>query len=287
MKPGPLKYVRPNSIAEAIERLAKGGMDSKILAGGQSLVPMLNLRMIAADQLIDIMGISALSQFSDEGNEVYLGACVTHEQIQVVAVPDPSNGLMPTVANRLAYQAVRNRGTIGGSLALADPAAEWLATTAVLGATIEWQGLDGPRSCLAEDFVVGAYMTRLDVSDVLTGIRIPRLSAEAKWGTYKLCRKVGEFAHTLATVIRHPKSSRAFLGAAEGAPIRLRHTESVLSQSRDWQVSHGKVISAAFASDLIESDRELTDVHAWQSQTCLLRATQMSFGVDMGGIEVA
>jgi aerobic carbon-monoxide dehydrogenase medium subunit len=285
MKPGALSYFRPNTVQDAISMLAEGGMDAKVLAGGQSLVPMLNLRMVSAERLIDIGGIPDLAEWSADDREVRIGACVTHERIQFGEIADPSNGLMPKVASAIAYQAIRNRGTIGGSLALADPSADWPTTTAALGAIIEWEGPDGKNSCPSEEFVVAAYTTRLEMPDLLTGIRIPRLHPDATWGTYKLCRKTGEFAHAMAMVIRAPKASRAFLGATDGAPIRLAHTEEVLSALRNWQASDAAVVSQAMDADLAASGRELTDIRIWQSRTCLLRSMQMSFGIEPAKLE--
>lgn len=279
MKPGALSYVRPTSVREAIASLEGGGVDAKVIAGGQSLVPMLNLRMVTAERLIDIGAISDLRGFSSNDREVRIGACVTHERIQLGEVDDPSHGLMPKVASAIAYQAVRNRGTIGGSMALADPSADWLTTTAALGATVEWEGPEGKNSCLSEEFVVAAYTTQLGMSDLLTGIRIPKLHPDAKWGTYKLCRKVGEFAHAMAVAIRSPDSARAFLGATEGAPVRLKHTEGVLSALKDWKATHAAALSQSMEADITESGREFDDVHARQLRTCLLRSVQMSFGV--------
>jgi carbon-monoxide dehydrogenase medium subunit len=280
MKPGALAYFRADSVPQAVDLLVEGGMDAKVLAGGQSLVPMLNLRMVAAERLVDVSAVPTLKAWSDDGKEVRIGACITHEQIQLGEIADPSNGLMKKVAAAIAYQAVRNRGTIGGSLALADPSADWVTTTAALGATIEWQGPDGPGSSLAEEFIIAAYTTHLGVCDLLTGIRIPRLDPDAKWGTYKICRKTGEFAHAMAMVIRAPKASRAFLGATDGAPIRLPHTEQVIGGLRDWQAVQSKVLMDAMDADLSASGRELTEVRMWQSRTCLLRSVQMSFGVE-------
>jgi carbon-monoxide dehydrogenase medium subunit len=286
MKPGALNYARPTSMEEAVALLAEGGMDAKVIAGGQSLVPMLNLRMVTAEYLIDVRDVAGLADWSADDREVRIGACVTHERIQIGEVADPSNGLMPKVAANIAYQAVRNRGTIGGSLALADPAADWLTATAALGATIEWQGPEGKNSCPAEEFVVAAYTTQLDISHVLTSVRIPRLPADATWGADKLCRKTGEFAHAMAIVIRAPKNCRAFLGATDGAPIRLAHVEAVLADLHDWRPSHAAVLAEAMEADLAASGRELADVKKWQSRTCLTRAVLKSFGVEPITVEM-
>jgi aerobic carbon-monoxide dehydrogenase medium subunit len=285
MKPAALAYFRPNSVQDAIALMIEGGMDAKLIAGGQSLMPMLNLRMVSAERLVDVSAISSMTEWSADDREVRIGACVTHERLQFGEVADPSNGLMPKVASLIAYQAVRNRGTIGGSLALADPSADWLTTTAALRATIEWEGPDGKNSCPAEEFVAAAYTTRLDMSDVLTAVRIPRLPPDATWGTYKLCRKTGEFAHAMAMVIAAGKASRAFLGATEGAPIRLAHTEAVIAELRSWNPSHAAALSQAVDADVSTSGRELTDIRMWQSRTCLLRSVQMSLGSELTALE--
>jgi aerobic carbon-monoxide dehydrogenase medium subunit len=285
MKPAALAYFRPNSVQDAIALMVEGGMDAKLIAGGQSLMPMLNLRMVSAERLVDVSAVSSMTEWSADDREVRIGACVTHERLQFGEVADPSNGLMPKVASLIAYQAVRNRGTIGGSLALADPSADWLTTTAALGATIEWEGPDGKNSCPAEEFVAAAYTTRLDMSDVLTAVRIPRLPPDATWGTYKLCRKTGEFAHAMAMVIAAGKASRAFLGATEGAPIRLAHTEAVIAELRSWNPSHAAALSQAVDADVSASGRELTDIRMWQSRTCLLRSVQMSLGSELTALE--
>lgn len=279
MKPAQLTYCRPNSVGEAVTELVEGGWNAKLIAGGQSLMPMMNLRLVSADRLIDIRKIDALRIRNDEGAQVRIGACITHDEIQRGEIPDPSNGLMPYIASRIAYQAVRNRGTFGGSLSLADPAADWLTTTAALGATIEWEGVGGKSSCLAEDFVLAPYTTRLEPSDLLTSVIIPRLPGSAKWGAYKLCRKTGEYAHAMAMVIRDGARSRVFLGATDGAPIRLPAVETALKDMTLWSAPAAKTIAAACRADIAASGRDLSDVRIWQLCTCLERAIKMTFGL--------
>jgi len=278
MKPAPFTYIRPQRIEDAVAQLVEGGWDAKVIAGGQSLMPMLNLRMVSAERLIDIRRIPQLTACEDLGAEVRIGAGVTHARIQQGDIPDPSNGLMPKVASRIAYQAVRNRGTIGGSLSLADPAADWVTTMAALGATVEWHGEAGPQTGPAEDFIQAAYTTNLGPTDVLTAIRIPRLPREAVWGTYKLCRKTGEFAHAMAMVIRGGVT-RAFLGATDGAPIRLPSVETELQRAPTCDAGLERALGEAMDTDIANSSRELADVRRWQMRTCLVRATRMSFGI--------
>lgn len=286
MKPGALSYFRPKSIDEAVTLLSEAGLDTRVIAGGQSLMPMLNLRIVAADRLIDVRDVPGLADWSSDDREVRIGACVTHERIQSGDVADPSLGLMPKVAANIAYQAIRNRGTIGGSLALADPSADWPTTMAALGAVIEWHGVEGKNSCAAEEFVVAGYTTRLDVSDILTAIRIPRLPAGASWGAEKLCRKTGEFAHAMAIVVRAPQHCRAFLGAVDGPPIRLTRVERALAEMPDWRASHLSVLAEAMEADLAADGRELSAVKKWQSRTCLIRSVLKSFGVAPVTIEL-
>ena len=134
MKPFAFDYEKPATIAAALALLGEAGDDAKVLAGGQSLGPMMNMRLARPRQLVDITGIPELRQVTDDGDAVVFGACVTHATIEDGRIPDPTGGMMPNVAAGIAYRAVRNRGTIGGSLVHADPAADWITTLAAIGA---------------------------------------------------------------------------------------------------------------------------------------------------------
>ena len=152
-----------------------------------------------------------------------LGACVTHAAIEDRQVADPSRGLMPRVAATLAYRAIRTRGTIGGSLALADPAAEWPAVLAALDAEVAVCGPGGRRSLKCAEFTTGVFETELAPDEIIENVRIPKLSADARWGYLKLCRKSGEFASALAVAVadRARGHCRVVLGAANGPPLVL------------------------------------------------------------------
>ena len=134
MKAGAFDYVRPRTLAEAIELRAKPGRDVQLMAGGQSLMAMMNLRVAMPELVVDIGRLAELRTVSETSDAVSLGACVTHAAIEDGKVPDPSQGLMPKVASGISYRAIRTRGTIGGSLALSDPAAEWPTILAALDA---------------------------------------------------------------------------------------------------------------------------------------------------------
>jgi carbon-monoxide dehydrogenase medium subunit len=232
MKPAAFDYKRARTLPEAAEFLAAGNGDAKILAGGQSLAPMLNLRLARPRILIDIKRAEGLRDLAADDKVMSIGAGWTHAEIEDGAFEDPTRGLLPYVARGIAYRAVRNRGTIGGSLSHADPAADWISTMAALGATLVSQAADGRRRRLsAESFLEGAFQTRLGANDVLIAIEAPRLSDQAGWGYYKICRKSGEFATAIGVAIRDPKSgmSRVLAGATDGPPVLLPETAKVLA----------------------------------------------------------
>src|SRR5437588_3401019 len=233
MKAPAIDYVRPRSLTEAIDLLARSGGEGRVIAGGQSLVAMMNLRVASPGLLIDIARLPELTAATDEGDTVTLGACVTHAAMEDGRIADPSRGLMPRVAATLAYRAIRTRGTVGGSLALSDPAAEWPAVLTALDAEVLVCGPDGRRSIRCAEFTTGVFETTLAAGEIIEGVRIPKLSAEARWGYLKLCRKAGEFASALAVVVadRTRGHSRVVLGAANGAPLVLQEASRVVSEN--------------------------------------------------------
>ena len=152
------------------------------MAGGRSLGPMLNLRLVEPERIVDISGVPELRRIERADGCLVIGACVTHADIEDGRVPDVANGMLARVAAGIAYRAVRNRGTIGGSLAHADPAADWVSALSALGAEVEIASRErkGRRVALGE-FVLGA----LDVApapDELVALRVPALPPSARWG---------------------------------------------------------------------------------------------------------
>jgi carbon-monoxide dehydrogenase medium subunit len=239
MKAPAVDYVRPRSLAEAADLLAIHRGEGRVIAGGQSLVAMMNLRIASPGLLIDISRLPELSSVSDDAEAVNVGACVTHAAIEDGRVADPSRGLMPRVAATLAYRAIRTRGTIGGSLALSDPAAEWPAVLTALDAEVMVCGPGGRRPIKCTEFTTGVFETALAIDEIIEGVRIPKLSADARWGYLKLCRKSGEFANALAVVIadRTRGHSRVVLGAANGAPLVLDETSRLVSEGGRGDIS--------------------------------------------------
>jgi carbon-monoxide dehydrogenase medium subunit len=233
MKPVAFAYDRPSSIDEALKLLGEQSIFCKVLAGSQSLGPMLNLRLAQPDLLVDVTSIPELAEVASERDHIEIGACVTHADIEDGRVPDASNGLLPHVAGTIAYRAVRNRGTIGGSLAHADPAADWVSILPLLDAEILISGASGARSVAAGDFIVSSFTTRLRPEELIRAIRIPKLSSAARWGVFKFAQKAGEYAHAIGGVLHDPERGRlrAVIGAIETAPIVLADASVVFSGS--------------------------------------------------------
>jgi carbon-monoxide dehydrogenase medium subunit len=242
-----------------------------VIAGGQSLVAMLNLRVASPGLLIDISRLPELCSVVDDTDAVTVGACVTHAAIEDGRVADPSRGLMPRTAATLAYRAIRNRGTIGGSLALSDPAAEWPAVLAALDAEIMVRGRGGPRAVKCTEFTIGIFETALAPDEIVESVRIPKLSAGARWGYLKLCRKSGEFATALAVAVvdRTRGHSRVVLGAANGAPLVLRQASRILSENGR------EAIRDAIAADLDRAaDRHFDEFQRNLHGVAAIRAVQ-------------
>lgn len=223
MKPAKFDYAKAADAADAVAKLGASDDFIKPIAGGMSLGPMMNLRLAQPDALVDVGGLTDLRKIEDRGDSVFIGAAVTHAMIEDGAVPEPSNGMLRFVAGQIAYRAVRNRGTVGGSIAHADPAADWPTALRVLGAEAVVAGPGGEKSVPLADFQIGPFTVALEPDEIVAGLSIPKLSPDAKWGYYKVCRKPGEFADSLGTVVIDEAlgNFRAVLGANDGAPADL------------------------------------------------------------------
>jgi carbon-monoxide dehydrogenase medium subunit len=228
MKSCAFEYERPKDLSQAIALLKDE--NAKAAAGTQSLGPMLNLRILQPSLLVDLRFIQELLSSSEDRDSVTLGACVTHAQIEDGKVPDPTRGFMRRVAGDIAYRAVRNRGTIGGSLVHADPAADWPSTLTLLGAVALVAGPRGRREVPVERFISGLFQTELTHEEILVAIRIPKRSAAARFGYWKFCRKAGEFPQAIGAALRDPErnESRAVIGATGTSPFLISRAEVIV-----------------------------------------------------------
>jgi carbon-monoxide dehydrogenase medium subunit len=170
---------------------------------------------------VDIGRIPELAAVTEDRDAVTIGATVTHAAIEDGRFPDPTNGFLSHVARGIAYRAVRTRGTIGGSLAHADPAADWLSALTALGAEVDIAGPRSRRRQPLSAFVRGAMATELGADELLLGIRIPRFSPRARFGFHKICRKTGEFAEAVGVAVDDPERDYFSLvaGATRGQPL--------------------------------------------------------------------
>ncbi len=217
MKAAAFDLARPVDLADAATLLARPGASAR--AGGQSLGPMLNLRLARPTLLVPITHLAALSETTETVTSVTIGACVTHAAIADGLTPDIGQTLLARVAEGIAYRAIRTRGTIGGSLCHADPAADWVI---VLTALCAEALTTNDRTLPLREFIRGAFRTALHPGELLRAVRIPKLSPTARWGYVKACRKPGEFAHAMAAVLIDRDVTRAVIGATGGAPIVLQ-----------------------------------------------------------------
>lgn len=226
MKPAPISnFSRPRTVAEASQRLiADAG--AVVIAGGQSLIPMLALRVAPADELVQVTKIADLRLIRTVEGTLRVGAAVTHAEIEDGKVSGGAAPFLRNVAGGIAYRAVRNNGTIGGSLALADPAADWPAALLALDAKLSISGLSGVRTSSIDDFLQGAYTTSLQSGEVITEIAIAQPSAGTRFGYRKVSRKSGAFAMSIGAVVRVPgKAARVVVAGMQQRAWRLGETE--------------------------------------------------------------
>jgi carbon-monoxide dehydrogenase medium subunit len=254
LKPAKFDYEKPRTLADAVKLLAAARGEAKPIAGGQSLGPMLNFRLAQPALLVDVRGLPELAAVSQAADSVTLGGATTHAAIEDGRVPDPTNGLLRTVARGIAYRAVRNRGTLGGSLAHADPAADWLSVMTLLDAEIVARGANGERRVRAPALANGPLSTVLGPDEIITGVRLPKLSAQARWSYYKVNRKPGEFAEAIAAFVVDPARglARGVIGAAQGAPVPIDDARPFTQGAFDSAAAARALAAAGFDAGTYE-----------------------------------
>ena len=235
MYPGEFEYFAPGSVDEALELLARHGDDAKILAGGQSLIPMMKLRIASPRYLIDVNRIPSLAGFRQEGERLVMGALCRHAEIGQSALVRERLPLMTDAASQTADVQVRNRGTVGGSLAHADPAGDWPAALLALDTSVTIAGREGLRTVPLSEFIVDAYTTQLGPIEMLTEISVS-LPRPPGGGAYvKFEKRAGDFAvASLGVQLELAESGQlravaVSLGALGAMPTRARAAEDLLS----------------------------------------------------------
>ena len=237
MKPAGFDYIAPTSIEAAVEALVEANGDGKVMAGGQSLTPLLNFRMTRPTIVVDLMHIPGLSFVECRGQSVAIGAMTRHIDLEFSGLIANKLPVMSAAMPHVAHLAIRNKGTIGGSLSHADPAAELPMLAVLYGATIRAQGPGGRRDIAAGDFFVSALANCLEPDEIVVEIEFPVLGSHAGWAFEEVARRFGDFAlaSVALSIERHGDKvvdlRIAVMGVAE-TPLRLFEAEAALRGAR-------------------------------------------------------
>jgi len=233
VKPAAFDYHRVDRIEDALERLAELGEDAKVLAGGQSLVPMMNFRLVRPPALVDVTRIPDLRYVARDGDALRIGALTTHREIETLSDPDVVGGyeLLPRAARWVGHYPIRTRGTFGGSVAHADPSAEWCMLAVLLDATIVVAGPRGEREIPAADFFLGFFTTTLEPGELLVEVRVPRPRPHA--ALHEFARRHGDFAIVAVAVAVDVDGDRItdpriVVGGVDEVPLRVETAEQAL-----------------------------------------------------------
>jgi CO/xanthine dehydrogenase FAD-binding subunit len=232
MKPARFDYVLPATVEAAVDALVASNGEGKVLAGGQSLLPLLNFRMARPSVLVDLNGIEGLSYIEDRGDRIAIGALTRHRDLEHSPLVASKLPVMSAAMRHVAHLAIRNRGTIGGSLSHADPAAELPMLSAFYAATISVQGQNGRRAIAAEAFFVDALTNCLEPDEIVVEIEFPVLDHDG-WAFEEVARRFGDFAlASIAVSVRYGSAGLAeariaVMGVAD-TPLRLREAEEEL-----------------------------------------------------------
>ncbi|MDE0052236.1 MAG: xanthine dehydrogenase family protein subunit M [Rhodospirillales bacterium] len=254
MKPAPFAYVRPESLEDAIGVLGEHGEDARVLAGGQSLMATLNMRLSAPRVLVDIGRLPGLAGIENVDGGLRIGAMTRHAEVEVSDLVASQAPLIASAMPHIAHPAVRNRGTFGGSIAFADPAAELPACAVALGAQMTIAGRDSSRTVDADAFFRGLYETALEPGEVLTAIEVPGIEAGWKSGFMELARRHGDYAiiglaaHVEVEDGRFGRARLVFFGAGE-RPVSAPRSATLL-EGESWSEALGARIADALKAEL-------------------------------------
>jgi len=253
MKLPPLDYACPATLAEAVALLAAHGGEAKPIAGGQSLMPMLAFRVVAPTLLVDLRQLKDLREISVGTDGVRLGAMVRWRDVEDDARLEAAHPLLKAAVGHVAHYQIRNRGTIGGSLAHADPAAELPGIAVTCDAEISVTGTSGSRTIKAAEFFLGALTTTLDNDEIITHVRLPAWPAARRWGFQEFARRRGDFAMAAAALFYDQDAAGRATNAHVGIigvgdrPRRLAEVEAVLNGSNvdEAAMAHAAEVTSA------------------------------------------
>ena len=254
MKPAPFAYVRAETLDDVFRVLDEHGDGASILAGGQSLMATLNMRLSAPDVLVDIGPIGGLAGIEDTGDALRIGAMTRHVDVETSALAAEHAPLLASAMPHIAHPAVRNRGTFGGSIAFADPAAELPACAVALGARMVVEGKGGRRTVNADRFFLGLYDTALEPGEILTAVEVPRIAAGWRSGFMELARRHGDYAmiglaaHVEVAGGRFGGGRLVFFGAGD-RPVPAVRTAALLAGNA-WTETLGARLAESLREEL-------------------------------------
>lgn len=259
MKPAPFTRHVPRTVEEILSALAEfAPLDGRILAGGQSLVPIMAFRMARPAHLIDINEVEGLDRLAIDGDALSIGARVRHGAFHTPVIDGVLGHLLAFVVKHIAHYPIRMRGTFCGSLAHADPASEWCLVAATLDATLVVKSVRGDRLIAIDDFLEGIMSTSLAEDEFLAEARLPLLSADTRFGFYEFSRRAGDYAMAAALVTYRVvdgviTDAHVGIGGAEDRPRRIVEAEAVLNgRAPSAEVFAGAADAAADAVDPLE-----------------------------------
>ena len=283
MKPAPFQYHAPTTIDEAVRTLAEvAGEDGRVLAGGQSLVPIMAFRLARPGHLVDINGVAALQRLAVDGDRLSIGACVRHAAFHKPVVDGPLGRLLARVVRHIAHYPIRTRGTFCGSIAHADPASEWCAVAIALDADMIARRAGGTRTIPARDFFRGIMTTALDEDEILVEVRLPILPADTRFGFYEFNRRAGDFALAMALVTYRVEdgmisAARVAVGGVESQPRRIAQAEQVLAgRPPDRAAFEAAAAAVAAAVDPLDDATTSASYRRDLAQTVTRRALEQA-----------
>ena len=283
MKPAVFTRHLPKTLDEAVHMLEEfAPQDGRVLAGGQSLVPIMAFRLAKPAHLIDINEIAGLDRLSVENNVLVIGALVRHAAFHKPAIGNPLGRLLSMVVRHIAHYPIRMRGTFCGSLAHADPASEWCLVAAALDATLCARSTRGERAIPAKEFFTGIMSTALAEDELLYEARIPLLPDDARFGFTEFSRRAGDFAMTAALVTWRPNAGkmrdvRVGVGGAESFPRRIPEAEVVLEgQAPNDKAFRTAAEAAAKAIEPMEDHQTSADYRRDLVRAMVRRALEQS-----------
>ena len=263
MKPPPFAYARAASLDEALDLLAEGGEDAKPLAGGQSLVPALGFRLVRPTHLVDIDRLQDLDAVEEAEGRLTVGALVRHASLARLDA-DEGRAALPAAARLIGHDAIRARGTFGGSLAHADPAAELPVVALALDAELVLASRSGRRTVAAADFFLGPFTTALEPGELLVEVTFPALPAGARSAFTELAARAGDFAVACVCVGAAPGWARIAVGGVGAAAVRAPQAEALLlagagadetaaTAARELEVYGDRTAGEAYRRGLVET----------------------------------